>query len=242
MRTIRCGMSGAAFSAALLVSAFLPVATAQAATPTCFGKPATHVMQPGEGTYDTRNGLVDVVVGTSGADTIRGPGEFGPTTDVGDYLCGGPGNDRIFGSAGPDHINGGDGDDNVEGWRGADVVQGNAGNDRVDEGSMDSQDRANDILRGGIGNDTLIAGWGKDKAYGDDGSDKLYDLECDGPTVLDGGGGNDSLESYSSSFEGYGGNVCHEVADQIVGGTGTDSALIDRLDKLTAVEKVTTKR
>jgi len=241
MRMIRCGMSGAAFSAVLLVSPFLSMTTAQAATPTCFGKPATHVMQPGEGTYYTRTDVVDVVVGTSGVDAILGPGEDGPATDVGDYLCGGAGNDRIFGSAGPDHINGGDGDDSLEGWRGADVVQGNAGNDRLDEGSEASQDRANDILRAGGGNDTVIVGWGKDKAYGDAGTDKLYDLECDGPTVLDGGGGNDYLESYSSSFEGYGGNVCNSVADQIVGGVGTDSALVDRLDKLTSVEKVTTR-
>ena len=145
MRIVRCGMSGAAFSAALLVSAFLPMSAAQAATPTCFGKAATHVMQPGEGTYYTRTGVVDVVVGTSSANSIVGPGEDGPTTDVGDYLCGGAGNDRIFGSAGPDHINGGDGDDNVEGWRGADVVQGNAGNDRVDEGSEASQDLGSPI-------------------------------------------------------------------------------------------------
>jgi len=215
------------------------MSAAQAAVPTCFGKPATHVMQPGEGSYETRTGVVDVVVGTSGADYIYGPGEFGPATDVGDYLCGGGGNDYIRGSAGPDHINGGDGDDTVKGWRGADVVQGNAGRDRVDEGSDSSQDRANDILRGGTGNDTLIAGWGKDKAYGDDGADTLYDLECDGPTVLDGGAANDYLESYSSSFEGYGDNVCGSVADQIVGGTGTDSAKVDRLDKVTGVETVT---
>ena len=104
---------------------------------------------------------------------------------------------------------------------------------------MESQDHANDILRGGTGNDKLYAGWGKDKAYGEGGSDKLYDNECDGPTVLDGGPANDYLESYSSSFEGYGGNICHEVADQIVGGTGTDKALVDKLDKLTAVETVT---
>ncbi len=236
MRIVRCGMSGAAFSAALLVSAFLPMSAAQAATPTCFGKAATHVMQPGEGTYYTRTGVVDVVVGSSGVDNILGPGEDGPATDVGDYLCGGAGNDRIFGSAGPDHINGGDGDDNVEGWRGADVVQGNAGNDIVDEGSIDSQDYANDVIRGGIGNDTLYAGWGKDKAYGEDGADKLYDLECDGPTVLDGGAGNDYFESYWSSYNGY---ACNSVADQIVGGTGTDKAVVDKLDKLTAVETVT---
>ena len=219
--------------AAFAAAAFLPINAATAAVPTCFGKPATHVMQPGEGTFTTRAGHVDVVVGSSGPDSIINPYVY---SDVGDYLCGGPGNDYIHGSAGPDRINGGDGDDQVKGWRGADVVQGNAGHDIVDDSSQDDQDGANDILRGGPGNDRLAVGWGRDQAYGDGGNDRLFDSECDGPSVLKGGAGNDYFESYWGSYVGY---ACNEVADNISGDGGTDSALVDRLDRVSTVETVT---
>jgi Ca2+-binding RTX toxin-like protein len=191
-------------------------------------------MQPGEGTYVLQAGQVEVVVGSSGDDSIvNGDAE---STDVGDYLCGGPGNDYIAAGAGPDHVNGGDGDDPVKGWRGADVVQGNAGNDIVDDGSQDDQDAASDILRGGIGDDTLVTGWGTDRAYGDEGADTLYDTECDGPTLLSGGPGDDHLESYESSY--YGGD-CGTVADQIAGDTGADTAVVDDPDTVTGVETLT---
>jgi Ca2+-binding RTX toxin-like protein len=219
--------------AALLTSALLPPSTAAAAAPTCFGQPATHVMTAGEA-YETREGVVDVVVGTAGPDTIYNPYV---ASDVGDYLCGRGGDDHIHGGAGPDRINGGDGDDRVYGWRGADVVQGNAGHDIVDDSSQDDQDVADDVLRGGPGNDRIATGWGEDQAQGDGGNDTLSDIECDGPTVLRGGPGDDVFESYQGSYLGE--LLCGSVADQIHGDDGADRAVADRLDAVTTVETVT---
>jgi hypothetical protein len=70
------------------------------------------------------------------------------------------------------------------------------------------------------------------------GDDRLYDEECDGPTLLNGGVGDD-LESWSSSYEGWHGNVFDSVADQVVGAAGTDTAQVDRLDSVSTVEHVT---
>jgi Ca2+-binding RTX toxin-like protein len=222
-----------------LIVATLPAAHADSATvPTCFGKPATHQMKPGDPVYYTTTGKVDVVVGSSGADTVEGPGEDGPTTDKGDYICGGGGDDYIFGSAGPDHIEGGDGADTLKPWRGADTALGGAGSDIIDEGSQSDQDSANDVVHGGPGNDNISVGWGQDQAFGDAGNDLLYDTECDGPTTLDGGVGADFMESWSSSFDGWESNVCNQVADTIIGGAGTDQADVDKPDTVTTTETV----
>ncbi len=222
-----------------LIAAALPAAQpATASTPTCFGKTATHQMMPGDPPYYLTTGKVDVVIGSSGADTVEGPGENGPATDKGDYICTGAGKDYIFGSAGPDHIEGGDGADTIKPWRGADTVFGGAGNDFIDEGSQSDQDSANDVVHGGPGNDNISVGWGKDQAFGDAGNDLLYDTECDGPTTLDGGPGADYMESWSSSFDGWESNVCNQVADKIIGGAGADSAAVDKLDTVTTTEKV----
>jgi Ca2+-binding RTX toxin-like protein len=216
----------------------LPLSTAQAAAPTCFGQTVTIMGTAGDDNIYASEAVSDVIYGGGGNDVIIG-GEFYESGTAPDLLCGGPGNDWIKGARGNDKLNGGDGDDRVNGSNGADIVQGNAGNDTVGEGSFADADGKNDTVRGGSGNDVLMAGWGQDKLYGDDGADTLTDNECDGPTVLNGGAGNDYLESWSSSFEGWHGNVCADVADQIVGAGGTDTAEVDRLDSVSTVERIT---
>lgn len=185
--------------------------------------------------------MSDVIYGGGGNDTIIG-GDFYWSDNIPgqapDLLCGGPGADRVTGSPGNDKLNGGDGNDYVDGENGADLEQGNAGNDRVGQGSFEDADSANDVMRGNGGNDVMYGGWGSDKMYGDAGADQLYDVECSA-TLLNGGSGDDYMESWSSSFEGWHGNVCNFVADQVVGSTGIDTAQVDRLDSVTTVERLT---
>jgi Ca2+-binding RTX toxin-like protein len=234
MRKLMAAIAAAAVTAVPVIWATPSGAT----TPTCFGKPATIVGTAGDDTLIGRAGVSDVIYGDAGDDYILG-GDFYANGHAPDLLCGGPGADSVQGSPGNDKLNGGDGRDYVDGGNGADLQQGNAGNDRVGKGSFADADSANDIFRGNGGNDVINGGWGLDKLYGGGGADKLYDTECDGPTVLRGGAGDDYLESWSSSFDGWHSNVCSSVADQAFGGTGTDTAQVDTLDSVTGVEHVT---
>jgi Ca2+-binding RTX toxin-like protein len=229
---------GLASTAGILGALLIPVGSAAAATPTCFGQPVTMMGTEGPDELIGRSDVRDVIYGAGGDDYVSG-GDFYGAGAAPDLLCGGPGNDHLEGSPGNDKLNGGDGNDEVDGGNGADVEQGNAGDDTVGQGSFADADAADDISRGGIGNDTLYGGWGRDKLYGEAGNDTIYDSECDGPTVLDGGPGNDYLESWSSSFDGWHGNVCSSVADSVAGGTGTDTAQVDQLDSVSAVERLT---
>jgi Ca2+-binding RTX toxin-like protein len=124
----------------------------------------------------------------------------------------------------------------VRGWDGADVEQGNAGADRVGTNSYDGGDSSDDIVRGGPGPDTVLGGWGNDQLYGGPGSDDVIDLEC-GHTLLSGGGGDDYLESWWSS---YGGVDCNNgQADKVLGEAGDDTAQVNAVDSVRSVEHVT---
>ncbi len=232
--------------AALAAAAVLGVPTAltlpaaeAAAAPLCFGQTVTMLGTAGDDTLIGSEDVRDVIYGGGGNDTIIG-GEFYADGTAPDLLCGGPGNDYVKGARGNDKLNGGDGDDTVDGSNGADVEAGNDGNDRVGSGSFEDADAADDVMRGGPGNDTMVTGWGRDQVSGDGGADTLKDVECDGPTVLNGGAGKDYLESFSSSYDGYG-TVCASgaAADRIVGGGGTDTAKVDRPDSVSTVERLT---
>lgn len=231
-----------AVTALLGTAPLMLAAPAQAATPTCFGEPATIVGTPGDDFLIGAGGASDVIYGGGGNDYILGGEFYGDEDNPGDepdLLCGGPGRDRVIGSPGDDKLNGGDGRDVVDGGNGADLEQGNAGNDRVGQGSFEDADSADDVIRGNGGRDHLIGGWGSDRLYGNAGADELIDNECDGPTVLRGGGGADYLESWSSSFDGWHGNVCSSVADRLSGGAGVDTAEVDRRDFTRRIEHLT---
>src|SRR5829696_10417281 len=78
--------------------------------PTCFGHPATIVGTPGDDVLIGQSGVSDVIVGLGGNDYISGGDFYGEDNVPGrapDYLCGGPGQDRVRGSTGDDHLNGG---------------------------------------------------------------------------------------------------------------------------------------
>jgi Ca2+-binding RTX toxin-like protein len=93
-------------SALGLAVLFMPLpAPAQAAVPTCFGRPATIVGTNGNDTiYGTK--LPDVIASLGGADVVHAlAGD--------DLVCGGDGNDIVFDGYGSDAIDGGNGVDTV---------------------------------------------------------------------------------------------------------------------------------
>ncbi len=206
--------------------------------PKCFGRHATIVGTAGDDRLVGLGDARDVIYGGGGDDYILG-GDFYEGGDASDLLCGGAGADRVIGSPGDDKLSGGLGKDYVDGGNGADLELGNSGDDRVGKGSFADADSANDVTSGGPGNDLVLGGWGQDKLYGGRGADEVIDLECDGPTLLSGGPGNDYLESWSSSFEGYSDACDYGIADRVIGGDGTDTAKTDELDIVTTVESLT---
>ena len=233
---------GATALAVLPVLWSSPGVAAAPSGPMCFGRPATIIGTPGPDTLIGQSGVSDVIWGGGGSDFIVGGDFFGEDDVPGaapDLLCGGRGADRVIGSPGDDKLSGGRGNDFVDGGNGADLEKGNAGNDRVGRGSFADADSAADVSMGGPGKDELNGGFGADQLFGQGGADMIFDNECDGPTLLNGGGGADYLESWSSSFDGFHTNVCSSLADEIVGGRGPDTAQADVLDGVRKVEDLT---
>jgi Ca2+-binding RTX toxin-like protein len=229
------------------IVAFGPQGTARgdSAPVTCMGRTVTIMGTPGPDDLEGQAHVSDVIYGGGGNDFIFG-GFDGNAVRGGtpDYLCGGPGNDHIEGDAGNDHINGGDGGDEIEGYDGDDVERGNAGADFIhDESCSDSCDAGTDVVLGGTGNDRLITGYGNDRVEGGAGADSIIDEECS-PSILLGGRGDDYIESWTSSIEGYGAYTCADdtfpsrTADTVKGGRGTDSSKDDVDDVVTKVEHV----
>lgn len=213
-------------------------APVSAAVPTCFGQPATIVGTAGDDRLGSDPRVADVIWAGGGNDLIQGGWreDFRPEWPA-DLMCGGRGNDQVYAGPGDDRISGGDGDDHVDGGDGSDVVQGNGGNDFVRDESYEDADSGNDVLRGGGGDDRLTTAWGIDRAYGEAGNDTIVDWECD-RSYLYGGSGDDTFESWRSSFEGWHGSYCgypHQ-ADVINGGEDYDTAQTSTLDRVTKVE------
>lgn len=142
------------------------VASAVDATPTCKGVTATiwvnssNVIVGGGNAGDTYTGTLegtsdnDVIVGTSGDDSIDGGlGHDLVCGDGGDdAIDGGIGNDDLCGDGGNDTIDGGIGDDDICGDEGNDDIEGGIGNDNIDGGN------GTDALNGEIDNDVCING------------------------------------------------------------------------------------
>lgn len=152
-------------------------------------------------TKDCKAGA-DYCVGTEEPDTLNGSevkdkmyglGEVDLLLGSGgdDRLLGGPGNDTVKGGAGNDRI---DGDDPEADAGGVDKLYGQGGNDSITDYPYDrsSDTEEEDLLSGGKGDDWLY-----------------------GTNTLNGGPGDDTIETYSPS--GYG------PARTITGGTGKDT-------------------
>src|SRR5215212_7401185 len=93
------------------------------------------------------NNLDNKLVGTNGADIIRGYG----------------GNDKINGRGGADTLRGGLGNDTLRGAAGVDVIYGGRGGDHV---LAEEDDGVNDTVYAGSGNDVI-------EADGDEGVDTV---------------------------------------------------------------------
>lgn len=151
--------------------------TAIGAAPTCFGKPATHVMHAGDGPYTGTDGD-DVVVGSPGNDLIDLFASLGN-----DLACGGEGDDGIHILTGGSKADGGPGQDQVFASNSG-QVWGGSGNDIVEVagsfGGLADGGSGNDFVyavvgatgKGGSGND-LVEGLDAGFLSGDSGSDKL---------------------------------------------------------------------
>ena len=103
--------------------------------------------------YHNTHGTVigAIVYGTTGADDF----DFG-STNQGQTMYGGAGNDAIDGGNGSDTIYGGSGNDTINGNNGADTIYGGSGNDTINGGL------GADLIIGGKGGDTLTGGGGPD--------------------------------------------------------------------------------
>lgn len=202
-------------AATTLAAGVLTHVPATAATPTCFGEPATIT---GSSTRES------VVHGTDGPDVIVAEGEV-HAGGGDDLVCGavivhgGDGNDRIrfvgadgvegelSGGAGRDELIwrsptwadliGGPGADTLKAGRAAQLLSGEGGSDRLFGGpgaDMLNGFTGADRLHGGDGNDDLSGRGGDDRVFGDEGNDSLT-----GGSGIDhgvGGPGDDTCEGF----------------------------------------------
>lgn len=215
----------------VLVSALslAPAAQGHAATagePTCFGDVATIVGTKGPDFLV--GGPDDVVVGLEGEDWL-----FGGT------VCGGPGDDVIgVPDAWADNkLGGGDGDDQLQGGFGVDLLLGGAGNDYLwdtdDQDNPDCSDPGTDVLKGGAGDDRFVSSAGRNVIYGGPGDDQVLDY-THVRTVIFGGPGRDTIDATRDN-EG----VNRYQPDLVSGGSGVDSATVNRVDKVRSAESLT---
>ena len=175
-----------------------------------------------------------------------------------DALTGGDGADRISGGEAADVLDGGAGDDDVTGDRGADQMLGGAGEDVLEWNNGDGSDvatggagadlvRVNGSVTDGDAMEVAPAGQGirfqrtnlvpftidldtesieMNGLGGDDTIAAKPGLAGRLGVLADGGSGNDRIE------------VRNGAADSAEGGSGTDSAIVDRADIVSGVESV----
>jgi Ca2+-binding RTX toxin-like protein len=178
----------------------LPSGVAHAATPACFGQPATIVGTSG----------IDTLVGTAGADVIVGLG----------------GDDEILGEGGDDLICGGGGNDSLEGESGSDMVSGGPGSDSVANGGSDGLP---DVLHGDGGPDTFkpvaIVG---DAIDGGTGTDVLNLINMDVGMQVDLLAGTATAGSETDSLAGID-NVIGTDSDDWITGDAAANRLQGRL-------------
>jgi len=134
----------------------------------------------------------DIIVGTSGADSLDGYGG-NDSINAGsgrDWIAGGVGNDTLLGAAGADTLSGGEGNDSLLGGTESDALYGDAGRDTL------SGDAGNDFLSGGSDRDMLVGGVGSDTLAGGEAFVDRFGsyiiAASDSADTLDGGAGDDT--------------------------------------------------
>jgi Ca2+-binding RTX toxin-like protein len=123
----------------------------------------------------------------------------------------------VRGGAGNDTLTGGNGDDTLSGGDGTNTLNGGAGSDSLYGGAGTS------TMSGGDGDDYIYGDVGNDKEYGGTGNDYL--TGATGHNTLSGGAGDDTLSS-TPGFVQIGSTIT--IVDKIDGGSGDDTAVIDR--------------
>ena len=158
------------------------------------------------GADDDGDGLVD------GADpncvTLPSYKESCGVTIDGKTEVGTDAGETITGTGRGDELRGGGGNDKVDGLEAADCLYGNADKD---------------VISGGDGADVIRAGSGKDKVKGDDGNDVIR-LQ-DGRDKAKGGEGDDRIKAQGQRRNDGG-------IDRVNCGSGDDTAIVDRWDKV----------
>jgi Ca2+-binding RTX toxin-like protein len=176
--------------------------------------------------------------GDQGDVLLGGPGDeiWLKGNDGADQLDGGPGSDRLFPGDGTDA-------DDVRGGTGTDEVTYQDNND-AEPVSVTLDDVANDGRPGALGNvhsdvEDLLGGDGDDFLKGDADNNRIRgDLDSfgqDGDDILDGGLGRDVLEGGAGNDEI---RARDGVADDVLCGPGTDTAIVDTIDLVTDCETV----
>jgi Ca2+-binding RTX toxin-like protein len=186
----------------------------------------------------------DVISGGTGNDTLGGG-------DGNDRLGGSDGSDWLKGGNGNDVLSGNAGNDRLDGGAGGDVLMGGAGSDTADysgrsagvivlldninndgqSGELDNVRSDVENVWGGSGADRITGSSGANSFKGNGGNDTLFG--GDGNDTLDGGAGADQLVGQAGNDRFY---ARDGVIDIVDGGSGTDSAQVDKTDKRTSIE------
>ena len=169
-------------------------------------------------TYDS----IDCLIGTFGADTLYGDGNF-------NRLTGDSGDDLLFGGGANDELFGGWGDDILNGGAGADWLEGGGG---IDDSDTTSYAGASGRVVVSLANVSNNAGdafgdflWSIGNILGSSFGDSLAGDDLN--NIIDGGAGGDTLR-------GYAGN------DVLTGGAGADSFVFSSsLNAATNVDTIT---
>jgi hypothetical protein len=215
----------------------------------CTGAPAlTRWVIDGLDGNDTLTtfGAASVVDGGDGNDYIR-------TGEQDDVLRGGQGDDSwLEGGAGNDTIDGGPGNDRMLPQDGGDDVHGGDGVDEVtyqyfyDDKpvSITLDDAANDGVPGAHANihsdvEDMLGGEGNDYLEGDGDANRLRGgfetIRGNGNDILDGRGGRDAYEAGSENDTI---RARDGIAEPVDCGDGTDTAVVDTIDTVTACETI----
>jgi hypothetical protein len=200
------------------------------------------------------SGAVDVFVtvesltGSPGDDVLSGDGN-------GNVLDGGDGDDTLHGLGGDDTLSGGTGDDVLAGFSGSDDLNGGLGADTADYASFyPATPRVGvvvDLAAGqatGDGADSLaeienVSGSAFDDTITGDGQANVLD-GSDGRDTIAAGSGEDTLIGGlgADTLGGGGGDdviLAHDgVVDTVDGGSGRDTAHVDRSDHVQNIEVV----
>jgi Ca2+-binding RTX toxin-like protein len=133
----------------LLLAVVGLAAPADAAGPTCSGRPVTVRLGAGQRPTDGN----DVILGTPGDDRIRAKAGT-------DWVCAGGGDDlvyastgadRVWGQSGDDVLYGGPGNDRLYGGKGGDYTGGSGGVDHCDVGPSDPDNEGDPSCETGSG-------------------------------------------------------------------------------------------